>query len=282
MASHGCGSVSPTPPASSLSAPPVETRRLRVVTYNVHSCVGVDRKRSEDRIADVLEKLQPDVVGLQELDAKRKRSGGVDQAARIADRLGYEFAFHPALETQGEEYGDAILSRLPFRVFRNAPLPYGPHFLFRETRGALGVELLDSGIRVINTHLGLGKSERLAQAKALAGDSWMGANGAPVILLGDFNSLRGSPFRVIAARLKDAGANGTWRNRASYPSSFPAIAIDHVFPTPHFTVKDFSVPNDPQTRIASDHLPVMVLLEYKPQPLAEISADRAHGVSTRH
>lgn len=240
---------------------------LRVMTYNIHSCVGTDFKRSEERIAKVIQAFQPDVVGLQEVDLKRRRSAHIDQAQVIAQHLGYDFAFNPALEVRGEQYGDAILSRLPFRTFQNAPLPFGPHFLFKETRGAIGIELLDSKIRIINTHLGLGQSERVAQAKALAGVDWIGACKGPLILLGDFNSMRNSPaFKVLTGRLKDCGSDVARRKRATYPSAFPTISIDHVLTTSHFEVDEFFIPNDSLTRTASDHLPVVVTLRVLPNP----------------
>lgn len=237
---------------------------LKVMSYNIHSCVGADFRRSEERIARVIEVFQPDVVGLQEVDLKRRRSAHVDQAQIIAQRLGYQFAFNPAQEVRGEQYGDAILSRIPFRTFQNAPLPFGPHFLFKETRGAIGIELLDSKIRIINTHLGLGQAERVAQAKALAGVDWIGACKGPLILLGDLNSMRNSPaFKVLTGRLKDCGKAIARRKRATYPSTFPTISIDHVLTTSHFEVEEFFIPNDQQSRIASDHLPVVVTLRFE-------------------
>lgn len=240
-----------------------ERRKLRVMTYNVHSCIGMDFKRSEARVAEVIARFEPDVVGLQELDMKRARSRHVEQAHLIAKHLGFHFVFNAALEIKGEQYGDAILSRHPFKIFQTAPLPFGPHFLFKETRGAIGVELLDCGVRIINTHLGLGQTERVAQAKALAGTDWIGACRGPAILMGDFNSLRGSPpFRILTGRLRDAGAIGIKGRRATYPSSFPTISIDHIFTSAHFSVTEFFIPNDQKTRIASDHLPVIATLEF--------------------
>ena len=59
----------------------------RIVTYNVHRCVGNDRRLDVARIADVLARLEPDIVALQELDVGRARTGRVDQAHEIARRL---------------------------------------------------------------------------------------------------------------------------------------------------------------------------------------------------
>ena len=55
----------------------------RIMTYNVHRCVGVDRKLDVDRVAAVIAEYEPDVVALQELDVHRARTRGVDQAYAI-------------------------------------------------------------------------------------------------------------------------------------------------------------------------------------------------------
>ena len=81
-------------------------RQLRVATYNVHGCVGMDGQRSEGRIAEVIASMSADVVGLQELDLGRSRSAHVDQAASIATQLGWKYHFHPAMRSGDEQYGN--------------------------------------------------------------------------------------------------------------------------------------------------------------------------------
>ena len=96
--------------------------KLRVATYNVHGCVGIDCQRSEARIAEVIAQLSVDIIGLQELDLSRTRSAGVDQTGMIAEQLGWHSYFHPAMRRDDEHYGNAVLSRyrLNFRrAFRS-------------------------------------------------------------------------------------------------------------------------------------------------------------------
>src|SRR5436190_16620436 len=100
-------------------------QRLRVATYNVHGCVGMDAQRSEDRIAEVIASMSADIVGLQELDLGRPRSAHADQAALIAKQLGWKHYFHPAMRHGDGQYGNAILSRFPIELQRAAELP-GP------------------------------------------------------------------------------------------------------------------------------------------------------------
>ena len=90
----------------------------RLLTYNVHRCVGGDRRLDVDRIAAVIDEQEPDIVCLQELDVGRARTGMVDQARSIADRLEMTSRFHPAMRVEAELYGDAILTPHPERLIR--------------------------------------------------------------------------------------------------------------------------------------------------------------------
>ena len=146
---------------------------LRVATYNVHGCVGMDRQRSEARIAEVIASMRVDVVGLQELDANRDRSARVDQAALIAERLGWNHLFHPAMRNGDEHgYGNAIISRFPLRPRPAIELPGEGSWYCRETRIALRAEVESplGRIEIVNTHFGLGRAERLLQAQQLASE----------------------------------------------------------------------------------------------------------------
>ncbi|HSH39379.1 MAG TPA: endonuclease/exonuclease/phosphatase family protein, partial [Chthoniobacterales bacterium] len=131
--------------------------KLRVATYNVHGCVGMDRQRSESRIAEVIASLSADIVGLQELDQNRARSAAVDQAGAIAKQLGWHHFFHPAMRKAEELYGDAILSRYPIRVRHAMELPGKPPWYCRETRGITWTEAETplGLLHIVNTHFGL-------------------------------------------------------------------------------------------------------------------------------
>src|ERR1700761_6607691 len=121
---------------------------FRIMTYNVHRCLGTDGKLSPQRIAEVIAACDPDVVALQEVDVGRVRTGGIDQVAAIAGQLGMQAHFHPAVRLLGELYGDAILTSAPSSLVKAALLP-GPrprHVI--EPRGALWVVTELGGIRV--------------------------------------------------------------------------------------------------------------------------------------
>src|SRR2546423_8883394 len=105
---------------------------LRVATYNVRGCVGMDGQRSESRIAEVIASMSVDIVGLQELDLRRPRSSGADQTALIATQLGWKHYFHPAMRSGNEQYGNAIVSRFPIRLKRAAEMPGAAPWYCRE------------------------------------------------------------------------------------------------------------------------------------------------------
>jgi endonuclease/exonuclease/phosphatase family metal-dependent hydrolase len=238
----------------------------RIMTYNVHSCVGVDEKLDVDRIADVIAQSRPDIVALQELDVGRMRTGGVDQAHAIAERLGMSFHFNCALKVEEEQYGDAILTALPMRKVRIGSLPTLPRVRGLEPRGAVWVAIDIGGVevQVLNTHLGLIPLEQRLQVNALLGPDWLGHADCrdPTILIGDFNATsRYGVYRSLAQRLRDAQydrpRSGLRQTIPTFPSRFPVLRIDHMFVSQGVEVTDLHAPSGALPRQASDHLPLV-------------------------
>ena len=236
----------------------------RILTYNVHRCVGVDRRLDVGRVAEVIARLKPDIVALQELDVGRARTGGVDQAHQIARQLKMAFHFHPALRVEEELYGDAILTIYPERLIQTGPLPGHPAIPRLEPRGAvwLSAEIEGKPVQVINTHLGLVPKEQQLQAAWLAGPSWLDhpMRKGPTILLGDFNATSSSVvYRTLCAKLAAARRLAPTKSATStFPSTLPVLRIDHIFVSPEIKVEDVFVPFDQLTRTASDHLPLVM------------------------
>ncbi len=233
----------------------------RLVTYNVRRCLGRDGKISPRRIAGILAGLEPDIVALQELDVGRKRSFGVDQAKAIADELRMQMHFHPALRVMEELYGDALLTPHRSRLIRAGALPGPPRL---EPRGALWASVMLGGRewQFINTHLGLLPGERHAQLDALLGPDWLGHPDArePLVLMGDLNATPSSRlYRRLAGVLRDAQTLVRGHKpQATFPSRLPFLRIDHVFVSPAVKVEAVQAPRDALTRIASDHLPLVI------------------------
>jgi endonuclease/exonuclease/phosphatase family metal-dependent hydrolase len=236
---------------------------LRVMSYNVHSCIGMDSKIAPERIARVISRYQPDIIALQELDVGKHRSNSIHQAELIARTLEMQYHFHPAMHIEDEQYGDAILTHLPMKTIQAAALPNHPSGRKCEPRGVLWVSIEFNGveIQVLNTHLGLFTAERYAQANELISERWLNhpnCNG-PVILCGDLNALpRSYVLRTLGKRLNDVQ---TWhpqhRAQNTFSGRLPALRIDHILIDKFHNVSRIEVPFSDIVRLASDHLPLI-------------------------
>jgi endonuclease/exonuclease/phosphatase family metal-dependent hydrolase len=256
---------------SSLSAPRVygksnpperaQTITLRVMTYNIHVGIGMDKKLDLRRISEVIKSARPDLVALQEVDRGVKRTSGIDEIAELARLLGMDYAFAPNLDFQGGKYGVAILSRYPIvaldhRRFANRREA--------ERRGMLRVEVLVKGrpLNFVTTHLDyqfadgrLFETEQLLQAL----ESLKGA----LIVTGDFNDEpTGTSYGLMLNGFTDAWSDV--RGQASgdgltFPADKPVKRIDYVFlrKDSGLRAKAAAVPSI----LASDHLPLVVDLE---------------------
>jgi endonuclease/exonuclease/phosphatase family metal-dependent hydrolase len=235
----------------------------------------MDRQRSELRVARVIAEMSLDIVALQELDLGRQRSASADQTKIIAERLGWHSYFHPATRRGDEHYGNAILSRYRLSFRRAVELPGKPPFFCRENRAAIEVEIETNlgKVHIINTHLGLGWRERAVQAQLFTSTEWRTtiAGDTPLILLGDFNSLRDSrPCRTLNQYLRDVReliqATGPTR---TFPTRFPLLAVDHIFVNGALRPLSVTVHRSPLARIASDHFPLVADFVLLPQRYPE-------------
>lgn len=247
--------------------------KLRVMTYNVHSCRGMDARVLPERIARVIEQFNPDLVALQELDVNRRWSRRIDQPLVIAQQLRMQCHFQPAIAVEGERYGIAILSRYPFEIKKAVDLPsYPKHTLgknmpilkyFFEPRHAIWTSVTINGREVyfVNTHLSLRSAERLEQVKCILGHEWLNVDShkVPTILCGDFNegprSLGHQLFRASFGEVKAAMSHKS--SKKTLFSLLPFLEADHIFYNGNLSVESVSIPSTPLTRIASDHLPVI-------------------------
>jgi endonuclease/exonuclease/phosphatase family metal-dependent hydrolase len=240
-------------------------KTLRLLTYNVHSCMGTDGTVSPHRIARVIERENPDIIALQEVDVHRERTQAEDQAQLLAHYLDMDVHFHPALQIEKEQYGEAVLSRFPMSLRRADALPYHKHWLVNEPRGALWVEFeMDDGrrLQLVNTHLGLGHIERRRQAASLLAPDWLGSVSRQdaAILCGDLNSVRGSyVHRLLCTRFRDVQqALSGHRPLHTFPGHHPFGSVDHIFTSDHVSILAVRVPQHRLARVASDHLPLVV------------------------
>jgi endonuclease/exonuclease/phosphatase family metal-dependent hydrolase len=231
---------------------------LRVMTYNIHGCGGMDGKISTARIARVIAHYEPDIIALQECYGSRRG----DQVRAIAAELKETYHFPAALNVLQDDYGNSILCVHPMKLIKAGRLPTLPGRAI-EIRGAVWAKLQFHGtdLHFLNTHLGLFSLERQKQAEALMGPDWLESEscGSPVILCGDFNAFPSSTvYRTLTNRLHEAQENVRGhKSRNTFPGRYPVSRIDHIFCSSEFRTLKVEVPRTHLTRLASDHLPIV-------------------------
>jgi endonuclease/exonuclease/phosphatase family metal-dependent hydrolase len=245
------------------------TKSIRILTYNVHSCIGMDGKLSPQRIARVIAQYQPDIVTLQELDVGRMRTGNVHQAKIISEYLAMDYHFHPAMHIEEERYGNAILTHLPVKLIKTGILPMLTAKPRLEPRGVMWVSIEAYGqqFNLFNTHFGLRAAERSVQANALLGEEWL-ANAdcvGPVVVCGDFNSLPNSAVhKRFSQQVNDLQVLlDDHRPKKTFGGRIPSARIDHIFGNSMVNVQHVEVPRTQLTRTASDHLPLIVDIQLR-------------------
>ena len=249
--------------------------RARVATWNVHSCVGTDGRCDPGRVAEVLAAIDADVIGLQEVDSRYSRTGGVAHAEFLADRLGLHLLVGPNLVEADGDFGNVLLSREAAEDHARIDLSV-PGV---EPRGAIDALIpVDGGrLRTVVTHLGLRAAERRRQLTVLrrlldaprprapaAVEPSADGTADGTVLLGDFNEWRERPFD--AAGFGRSRAHGTRRLR-TFPSRLPLIALDRILAMAHPLpprFREVHTVRTPLARTASDHLPVVAELEWRP------------------
>lgn len=234
---------------------PTRPGRLAIASYNLHSCVGLDRKCSPARIADVLRELDCDIYALQEVD---NRPGDDDESMQL-EYLSktLNMAAVPGLRIVRHtgEYGNAILTRLPIVNVRRHDLSYSR----AEPRGAVDIELDLGGrhLRVIATHLGLRRRERRFQWRRLMVAIAEGSMDMPLIVLGDMNEWYRGATTLREAHL----AFGEPPAPVGFPSFAPFIALTRIWVRPHAAIESIEAHRSDLTRKASDHLPLKAVLD---------------------
>jgi len=226
------------------------------VTYNIHTCVGVDRRYDPGRVAAVLREIDADIACLQEVDARRGTGRHADQWAYLGEATGCRVILGAGVRDQCGRFGNAILTRFPVLTARSIDLSVGGW----EPRGAIDADLLfgDRVLRVIATHFGLRAAERRLQANrlvnALAGSLPPHRREAEaVLLMGDLNEWRGrsGAIRAFDRHLGPSAAERT------FPSWMPVLALDRIYADGPAVLRDVEVYRSPLARLASDHLPLV-------------------------
>ena len=230
-----------------------EPASLSVLSYNIKRGLGNDGVTDIARAAELINRLGPDLVALQEIDHGVERSGSIEQMTVLAELTGMHARFASFMPYQGGEYGIGVLSRFPILETRRYDLPPGP-----EPRVALEVRVqLPDGEELIfcDVHFYNTREERLAQAQLTL--ERLAEHDLPVILAGDFNSLPGG--EVMQLVMTDFTNARKGEDRLTFSATEPDREIDYVLyrPAEAFRVESVRVLDE---SVISDHRPVLVVL----------------------
>jgi endonuclease/exonuclease/phosphatase family metal-dependent hydrolase len=232
--------------------------RLRIGTYNVHACVGRDGRHDPDRVASVIAELNADVIALQEFTYPASVALETREPVVLTTLDRYTCALGPTRnrtrQAVTECFGNALLTRHRIIEVHRIDLSMER----REPRGALAATIDVGGtvLHVLATHLGLRIHERRFQVRQIV-EYLESVRDTFVVVLGDFNDwLPGrSAAHVLDQRL------GRPPRPATFPVTWPVVALDRIWVHPRRALREISVHSTPTARLASDHLPVVAEID---------------------
>lgn len=225
---------------------------IRVVSYNVHACIGTDGVFAPQRIARVLQQLAPDFVALQEVEDRLYEGRLVSDL--LAETLGLHAYHGPALTRDDAQYGNLLLAKVPALEWQMHDISV-PRC---EPRSAIeGVFAIgDARLFLVATHLSLRASQRKQQVRQLL-ELFASHDADLKILAGDINEWQPRAYttRVLAHAFEARSY------RRTFPARSPALALDRIYVNPGEAVAGFHADRTPPSRRASDHLPLICDLE---------------------
>ncbi len=249
---------------------PSPKNEFKFMTYNIHFGVGMDDLLNLERLAQNIlsEDIDPDIIGLQEVENGRMTSQGVDMAFWLAKRLNMYYFYFPAVNEHA--YGLALLSRYPIISAKGYHIPS----ISLERVLIHGVVRLSETLEidVFVTHLGLidWEENMTAQVNFVVQKANEFSETSRKILMGDFNLEHNSSQMIPVYAYFDDTLGGVPR-----PKTFPSInlfdelteSIDYIFAAGYNTIVDGHVitdflPGNSPSEFGSDHLPVVSTLTF--------------------
>ena len=232
-------------------------RTLRIVTYNIHRCRGLDGRTRPARVAEVIRSIEPDVIALQEVIGAGPNSTG--HAEELGALLGMGWVMAPTRHLRGALFGNVILSRHPITHHAQYDLSWKtcePRHMQRVDISAHGTTL-----HLYNVHLGTAILERRSQARRLAIIVSDRHVTGPKLVLGDFNEwMRGLATSLLNEKLSSVDLRDFLRRKRTqrtYPGLFPILHLDRIYYAGRVEVVAVELPRTRLSLVASDHLPLV-------------------------
>lgn len=229
-------------------------RTLRVATYNIHRCRGLDGRTNPTRVAEVIRAIAPDIIALQEVIGAGAHAPG--HAEELGALLGMGWVMAPARQLRGCLFGNVVLSRFPIRHHAQYDLSWKTC----EPRCCQRVDIAinHDTLHLYNVHLGTAFLERRHQAGRLSAIVHDRRVGQPKVVLGDFNEwMRGLATHMLSQRLQSIDLRSHLRRRRTYPGVFPLLHLDHIYYEGKVEVVGLELPRTRRSLMASDHLPLV-------------------------
>lgn len=236
---------------------------IKVATYNIHKCVGIDRRYSPERIVDVLREIDADIIAMQEVVCHTDLHRRDNQAEFIAKELGFDFCLGENRKHRGADYGNATLSRFPIERHRNYDITVSR----REPRGLLWSEMETPGgpVHLANVHMGTSFFERRKQVHKMLADHVLdtGELRGRRIVAGDFNEwVSGLATKLLRSNFQSIDPKLYLGRSRTFPGVLPLVHLDHVYYDDHFRLRDAFLHRSRTALVASDHLPIVAEFEY--------------------
>jgi endonuclease/exonuclease/phosphatase family metal-dependent hydrolase len=230
-------------------------KTLRVATYNIHRCRGLDGRTNPARIAEVIKTIGPDIIALQEVLGAGPNAAG--HAEELGALVGMGWVMAATRRLRGCLFGNVVLSRFPIRHHSQYDLSWKTCEPRCAQRVDIGIGEQDT-LHLYNVHLGTAYLERRHQADRLSTILHDRRVGKPKIVLGDFNEwMKGLATSMLSERLQSIDLRKHLSRRRTYPGVFPVLHLDHIYYDGKVEVMKLELPRTRLSLMASDHLPLV-------------------------
>jgi endonuclease/exonuclease/phosphatase family metal-dependent hydrolase len=228
---------------------------IKVASYNIRKGIGTDRRRSPERILEVLREIDADVIALQEADRRFGTKAAILSPHLLEEHSSWKAIPFGARETSMGWHGNVLLVRKDAHVMDCEAI----HLPAMEPRGAVTADVRVSGtpIRVVGMHLDLSGLWRRRQAHAIMAHVDASAERRPTVMMGDLNEWSRS-----SGALRDFARHfGFAATGPSFHARKPVGRLDRIMISPDLRIRECGVWHSALARKASDHLPIWAVIE---------------------